>query len=105
MLAATTEDTGVPVKPRGESRRSAGLASTPSPDRCPEGLRPMPGLTSFLDMQSPCPRILLTQGVFMFLGMCGGRVGRGKGGEPVLPSSPLVDALSHTPWEFKALRW
>ena len=65
----------------------------------------MPGLTSFLDMQSPCPGILLMQGVFMFLGVCGVWGGMGKSGEPVLPSSPLVDALSHTPWEFKALRW
>lgn len=54
MLAATAEETGVPLKPRGASRPYARLASTPSPTRCPEGLRPTPGLISFLDMQSPC---------------------------------------------------
>lgn len=45
----------------------------------------MPGLTSFLDMQSPCPRILLTQGVFTFLGE--GR-GRGKAGSPFFQALP-----------------
>ena len=51
------------------------------------------------------PRILLMQGVFMFLEVGGGRAGKGKGGKPILPSSPLVDAHGHMPWEFKALRW